>query len=225
MEHSTEFKRELRLLNVEASMLAFADLVALKYKDVDAFKLCYPEYSQYPEKNQQAYMKKILESAKFKKLLDSRKNRIKEGAIPVELEDIELIDGDEVAKEILRSAKAAPKGSKERADLFLRYDEIRQRNTVEPEREETDAINFYFPIKCNQCPLFAKFDEVLHEDVGERVRPDEMVSLIIKAVEKAYPDAKEAYEALHGSSYEKNMKINNEAFEKELRQLKEKYGL
>ena len=101
MEHSTEFKRELKLLNVEASMLAFADLVALKYKDVDAFKLCYPEYMQYPEKNQQAYMKKILESAKFKKLLDSRKNRIKEGAIPVELEDIELIDGDEVAKEIL----------------------------------------------------------------------------------------------------------------------------
>lgn len=225
MEHSTEFKRELKLLNVEASMLAFADLVALKYKDVDAFKLCYPEYSQYPEKNQQAYMKKILESAKFKKLLDSRKNRIKEGAIPVELEDIELIDGDEVAKEILRSAKAAPKGSKERADLFLRYDEIRQRNTVEPEQEETDAINFYFPIKCRQCPLFAKFEEVLHEDVGERVRPYEMAALISKAVEKAYPDAKEAYEALHGSSYDKDMKLNNEDFEKELRQLKEKYGL
>lgn len=225
MEHSTEFKRELKLLNVEASMLAFADLVALKYKDVDAFKLCYPEYMQYPEKNQQAYMKKILESAKFKKLLDSRKNRIKEGAIPVELEDIELIDGDEVAKEILRSAKAAPKGSKERADLFLRYDEIRQRNPVEPEQEETDAINFYFPIKCNQCPLFAKFEEVLHEDVGERVRPYEMAALISKAVEKAYPDALEAYKILHGRSYEHDMKLNNEDFERELRQLKEKYGL
>lgn len=226
MEHSTEFKRELRLLNVEASMLAFADLVALKYKDVDAFKLCYPEYSQYPEKNQQAYMRKILESAKFKKLLDSRKNRIKEGAIPVELEEIELIEGEEIAKEILRSAKAAPVGSKERADLFLRYEEIMQRNKVEPESEETEESPIhYLPLKCNQCPLYAKFNEIMFEKNGEHVRPDEMTSIISKAVELAYPDALEAYKILHGRSYEHDMKLNNEDFERELRQLKEKYGL
>lgn len=226
MEHSIEFRREIKKLNVEASMLAFADLVALKYKDVDAFKLCYPEYSQYPEKNQQAYMRKILESAKFKKLLDSRKSRIKEGAIPVELEEIELIEGEEIAKEILRSAKTAPVGSKERADLFLRYEEIIQRNKVEPESGDTEESPIlYLPLKCSQCPLYAKFNEIMFEKNGEHIRADEMTSIISKAVELAYPDALEAYKILHGRSYEHDMKLNNTDFERELRQLKEKYGL
>ena len=226
MEHSLEFKRELRKLNVEASMLAFADLMALKYKDVDAFKLCYPEYMQYPDKNQQAYMKKILESAKFRKLLEDRKSRIKESAIPVELEEIELIEGEEIAKEILRSAKAAPVGSKERADLFLRYEEIMQRNKVEPESEEIEEnIKHYLPLKCNQCPLYAKFNEIMFERNGEHVRPEEMTFIISHAVKIAYPDTLEAYQLLHGRKYEKDMRIDNVAFERELHQLKEKYGI
>ena len=225
MDYSIEFRRELKKLNVEASMLAFADLMALKYKDVDAFKLCYPEYMQYPEKSQQAYMKKIIESAKFRKLLEDRKSRIKESALPVELEEIELIDGDEVAKEILRSAKAAPKGSKERADLFLRYDEIRQRNTVEPKQEETEEPHFFFPIKCSQCPLFAKFSEVMKEDVGAKVRPEEMTSIISQTVKLAYPDAKKAYEILHGRNYDNDIRIGNGEFEKELQRLKKRFGI
>lgn len=227
MEHSTEFKRELKKLDVDAALLACADLIALGYNDIDAYILLFPDELKLnlPEKQQRVIIDKKFSSSKFKKILEARITRVKENAIPVKLEEIELIDGDEVAKEILRSAKAAPKGSKERADLFLRYDEIRQRNTVEPEQEETDAINFYFPIKCSQCPLFAKFNEVLHKDVGEKVRPDEMAALIGKVVEKAYPDAKEAYEALHGRNYDKDMKLNNEAFEREMRQLRAKYGI
>lgn len=227
MEHSTEFKRELKKLDVDAALLACADLIALGYNDIDAYILLFPDELKLnlPEKQQRVIIDKKFSSSKFKKILEARITRVKENAIPVKLEEIELIDGDEVAKEILRSAKAAPKGSKERADLFLRYDEIRQRNTVEPEQEETDAINFYFPIKCSQCPLFAKFNEVLHKDVGEKVRPDEMAALIVKVVEKAYPDAKEAYESLHGRNYDKDMKLNNEAFEREMRQLRAKYGI
>lgn len=227
MEHSIEFRRELKKLNVDAALLACADLIALGYKDIDAYMLLFPEELKLnlPEKQQRVIIDKKFGSAKFKKLLADRISRVKESAIPVELDEVELIDGDEVAKEILRSAKAAPVGSRERADLFVKYSELQQRNTVEPEQEDTDAINFYFPIKCSQCPLFAKFNDVLHEDVGERVRPDEMVSLISKAVEKAYPDAKEAYEALHGSNYDKDMKLSNEAFEREMRQLRAKYGI
>lgn len=227
MEHSTEFKRELKKLDVDAALLACADLIALGYNDIDAYILLFPDELKLnlPEKQQRVIIDKKFSSSKFKKILEARITRVKENAIPVKLEEIELIDGDEVAKEILRSAKAAPKGSKERADLFLRYDEIRQRNTVEPEQEETDAINFYFPIKCSQCPLFAKLNEVLHKDVGEKVRPDEMAALIGKVVEKAYPDAKEAYESLHGRNYDKDMKLNNEAFEREMRQLRAKYGI
>lgn len=227
MEHSIEFRRELKKLNVDAALLACADLIALGYKDVDAYMLLFPDELKLnlPEKQRRVIIDKKFGSAKFKKLLADRISRVKESAIPVELDEVELIDGDEVAKEILRSAKAAPKGSKERADLFLRYDEIRQRNTVEPEQEDTEAINFFFPIKCSQCPLFAKFSEVMQKDIGAKVRPEEMTSIISQAVKLAYPDALEAYKILHGRNYEHDMKLNNEDFERELRQLKEKYGL
>lgn len=227
MEHSIEFRRELKKLNVDAALLACADLIALGYKDVDAYMLLFPDELKLnlPEKQRRVIIDKKFGSAKFKKLLADRISRVKESAIPVELDEVELIDGDEVAKEILRSAKAAPKGSKERADLFLRYDEIRQRNTVEPKQEETEEPHFFFPIKCSQCPLFAKFSEVMKEDVGAKVRPEEMTSIISHAVKLAYPDALEAYKILHGRSYEHDMNLNNEDFERELRQLKEKYGL
>lgn len=197
MDHSIEFRREIKKLNVEASMLAFADLMAVGYKDVDAFKLCYPEYMQYPENQQKTIKNKMLDSAKFRKLLAARKSRIEEKAIPVELEEVKLIEGDEVAKEILRSAKAAPVGSKERADLFLRYEEIIQRNKVEPESDDTDNINFFFPLKCNQCPFYSIFEKMMNDD-GESIRPVEMEAIIRKTVEKAYTNIKEAYNNLHG---------------------------
>lgn len=197
MDYSIEFRRELKKLNVEASMLAFADLMAVGYKDVDAFKICYPDYMTYPDNQQKVIMNKMLDSVKFKKLFVSRKSRIEENTIPVELEEVKLIDGDEVAKEILRSAKAAPVGSKERADLFLRYDDIRQRNSVNLESDETDSINFMLPLKCSQCPLYAKFKEMVHKETGITIRPDEMDAIIRVAIEKAYPKAFESYMILH----------------------------
>ena len=228
MEHSIEFRRELKKLNVDAALLACADLIALGYKDIDAYMLLFPEELKLnlPEKQQRVIIDKKFGSAKFKKLLADRISRVKESAIPVELEEIELIEGEEIAKEILRSAKAAPVGSKERADLFLRYEEIMQRNKVEPESEETEESPIhYLPLKCNQCPLYAKFKEIMFEKNGEHVRPEEMTSIISKAVELAYPDALEAYKILHGRSYEHDMKMNNEDFERELRQLRAKYGI
>lgn len=227
MEHSIEFRRELKKLNVDAALLACADLIALGYKDVDAYMLLFQDELKLnlPEKQRRVIIDKKFASAKFKKLLADRINRVKESAIPVELDEVELIDGDEVAKEILRSAKAAPKGSKERADLFLRYDEIRQRNTVEPKQEETEEPHFFFPIKCSQCPLFAKFSEVMKEDVGAKVRPEEMTSIISQTVKLAYPDAKKAYEILHGRNYDNDIRIGNGEFEKELQRLKKRFGI
>ncbi len=211
MEHSIKLRRELKKLNVDAALLACADLMALGYEDIDAYILLFPDELKLnlPEKQRRVIIDKKFGSAKFKKLLAARKSRIKESAIPVELEDVELIEGDEVAREILRSAKSAPIGSKERADLFMRYDEIRQRNIVEPEQDETDNINFVFPLKCSMCPFYASFNEMLYDDVGKEIRPLEMDSIIRKAVKMAYPDAVEAYNALHCNSYKSDMKNVN----------------
>lgn len=209
MEHSLSFRKEAKKLNVSESMLAMADLMSVGYKDIDAYKICFPENATYPDKQQKSIMENMLASAKFRKLLDVRKTRVKESAIPVELDEVSLIDDDEVAKEILRSAMSAPIGSKERAELLIRYSDIRQRNAVDDsDNDGTNAIQFFFPIKCNQCPLLKALNDLRKEYNEPEVQAVEMDGLIRKAVEEAYPDAAEAYEKLHGRTHKEDIQIS-----------------
>ena len=207
VEHTIAFNRELKKYNTVEQMLVMADLMSVGHEAVDAYIIAYPENRQYPEKQDRAIMEQILASAKFKKLLDVRKSRIKDGAaVPVSLEETELIDTDEVAKEILRSAKSAPIGSKERADLFLRYDDIMQRNkVVDVEEDILRDIQFVFPLKCYQCPLFVEMNKVREESEQPQVPPDEMDAIIRKSLEKSGKTIGEIFNAIHGSNIaEKN---------------------
>lgn len=179
VEHSIAFNREVKKYNTIGQMLVMADLMSVGHEAVDAYIIAYPENRQYPEKQDRAIMEQILASAKFKKLLEARKERIKNGAaVPVSLEETDLIDSDEVAKEILRSAKSAPIGSKERADLFLRYDEIMQRNKVDVDEDSTNSINFFFPIKCDQCPLFKVWNEKRVEHGEQKINAEEIGTIL-----------------------------------------------
>ena len=207
VEHSIAFNRELKKYNTIGQMLVMADLMSVGHEAVDAYIIAYPENRQYPENQDRAIMEHILASAKFQKLLEVRKSRIKDGAaVPVSLEETELIDTDEVAKEILRSAKSAPIGSKERADLFLRYDDIMQRNKVDVEDTELmKDIQFALPLKCYQCPLFIELNKVREECEQSQVPPIEMDAIIRKSLEKSGKTVAEIYRAIHGVSIdEKN---------------------
>lgn len=205
MEHSISFKKELKKLNVAEQMLVMADLMSVGHNAVDAYVIAYPENQELPEKQNKGILDNILASAKFKKLLDNRKTRVKDGsAVPVQLEDIELIEGDEVAKEILRSAKSSPVGSKERAELFMRYDEIRNRNNAEPTEEATDNINFYFPIKCSSCPLLSGLNKMLEEKGDEKIPPIEMDSIIRESLRLSGKTVKQIHKAIHGTDPEKS---------------------
>lgn len=209
MEHTLAFRKEAKKLNVAESMLAMADLMAVGYKDIDAYKICYAENMQYPERQQKSIMESIIASAKFRKLLDARKTRVKESAIPVELDEVSLIDDDDVAKEILRSAMSAPVGSKERAELLIRYSDLRQRNAVDDsEKDGSDTVSFALPLKCNMCPLYVQFNKMAQEDNLGTIQPVEMQKIIDTAVKIAYPDAKKAYEILHGTPYDEAVKIS-----------------
>ena len=77
VEHTIAFNRELKKYNTVEQMLVMADLMSVGHEAVDAYIIAYPENRQYPEKQDRAIMEQILASAKFKKLLDVRKSRIK----------------------------------------------------------------------------------------------------------------------------------------------------
>ena len=196
MELSKQKQTEAKKLNVTIQYLAMADLMSIGYSEQDAYTIAFPENEALASQQNDSIRKSIVESTKFKKLLDNRKQRVKDGvATPVELEDVELVGTEEVLKEILRSAKQQPVGSKERADLYAKYNDIKKENEQGTE-DETDAINFYFPAKCSQCPLLYAYNEEAKkckDEKGNIIRPVEM-GRVIKLSHKIIQAALDAEE-------------------------------
>lgn len=188
MELSKQKITEAKKLNVTVQYLVMADLMAVGYSENDAYIIAYPENEGLSVQQNNSIRTNIVESVKFKKLLDNRRTRVKDGvAAPVMLDEVELVGTEEVMKEILRSAKQQPVGSKERADLFAKYNEIKTKNEQGVE-DDTDNINFVFPLKCNQCPLLYSYNEYLKEHGEVEIRAVEMnriMSLSHKIIQAA----------------------------------------
>jgi hypothetical protein len=176
--------------------MVMADLMAIGYSEEDAYTIAYPENEALSVQQNTGVRTNIIESAKFKKLLEARRTRVKDGiATPIQLEEVELVGTEEVLKEILRSAKQQPVGSKERADLYAKYNDIRRENEQGTE-DETDTINFMFPLKCNQCPLLFAYNEEMKKNVndkGDIIRPVEMTR-VIKIAHRIIQASKDAEE-------------------------------
>ena len=178
MELSKQKQTEAKKLNVTSQYLVMADLMAIGYSETDAYAIAYPENIALAAQQSNSIRNNILESVKFKKLLEDRRSRVKEGiAAPVKLDEIELVDTEEVLKEILRSAKQQPVGSKERADLYAKYNDIKKESEQES-TDGTDNINFVFPLKCNQCPLLYAYNDYLKRNNTTEVKPVEMERII-----------------------------------------------
>lgn len=193
MELSKQKQTEAKKLNVTVQYLVMADLMAVGYSENDAYIIAYPENEGLSVQQNNSIRTNIIESVKFKKLLENRRTRVKDGvAAPVMLDEVELVGTEEVMKEILRSAKQQPVGSKERADLFAKYNEIKTKNEQGVE-DDTDNINFVFPLKCNQCPLLYSYNEYLKEHGEVEIRAVEMnrIMSLSHAIIKAAKEAEE----------------------------------
>lgn len=192
MELSRQKQTEAKKLGVSVQYLVLADLMAAGYTEQDAYTIAYPENEALAVRQNASIRTNITGSAKFKKLLEERLKRMKEGTNPVNVDDVQLVDTETVMKEILRSARHQPMGTKERADLFAKYNEIKTKAEQGVE-DETEAISFVFPLKCSQCPLLYSYNEYRKENGETDIKPVEMtriMSLSHKII-KAAIDAEE----------------------------------
>lgn len=181
MELSQQMKKEAKKLGVPESYIIIADLLSIGYSEEDAYKIAYPENAGLSVKQNETIKKSVLTSTKFKNAYSERSANIKSGvSIPISVDDIELVGTDEVLKEILRSAKLQKVGSKERADLFAKYNDIK-RESEQTVTNEQDSIMFAFPIKCYQCPLLHTYNEFRKKNGEKILRPVEMERVIKQA--------------------------------------------
>ena len=181
MELSLSKTTEAKKLKTDVGFMVFADLLSIGYSEMDAYTIAFPEDKASSIQYQTTKRKTTVESARFKQILEERRKKNSSYlSVPSEAAGITLINAEQVAKEILMSAQKQPVGSKERADLMAKYNDIRKENE-QTANDTTEAINFYFPVKCQQCPLFYAYNEQREEQGEEEIRPVEMEGIIRKA--------------------------------------------
>jgi len=188
MELSSSKRQEAKKHGVTVQELLMADLISIGYGEADAYTIAYPEDASLSVTMKQAMRKKITSKITFMELCEKRKlanaNILEFSG---DAKDIELIDNELTAKEILKIAKQMPENSRERGEMFMKYADLTRKNDAVTE-EAMDAITFYFPVKCNQCPLFDTYNAFMRKKKEREVRPVEMDGIIresAKIMEKA----------------------------------------
>lgn len=181
MELSSQKKTEAKKYGVTVQEMIFADLLSIGYGEVDAYIIAYPEDAGLSMQHQTANRKKIMAKMSFRELCEKRKvvnaNFLEFSG---DASDIELIDNELTAKEILKIARQLPQGSKERGEMFMKYADLTRKNDAVTE-EAMDSFKFYFPVKCNQCPLFDEYNIFQRNNKGREIRPVEMEGIIRNA--------------------------------------------
>lgn len=178
-------------MNATPQYVLLADLMSIGYSEIDAYTIAYPENEALSVQQNKGIRENILSSAKFKKVFDERCQHIRSGvAIPENMDELQLIETEEVLKEILRSARNQPIGSKERADLFAKYNDIKK-ESEQSANEESDSISFFFPLKCNMCPLLYAYNEYMKKHGENGLKPVEIdrVMRLSRTIIKAATDA------------------------------------
>lgn len=191
MELSKQRQQEARKLDVTVQYMVMADLCVLGYSEADAYTVAFPENAALAVQQNQSIRRNITESAKFKRLVEARRERFHENAkSSVPAGEIELIGAEETAREILKVAQKMEQGSKERGEMFMKYADLIRKNEQGSE-DVTEAISFGLPLKCNQCPLLYSYNEQMRKDGGQEIRPVEM-ERVIRLARRTIHDATES---------------------------------
>lgn len=167
-----------------------ADLLSIGYSNEDAYAIAFPGDAVLSKDILKANIYALINKVKFKQLCDIRREK-NAGFLSVtnEAEELELISPEDVAKEILLAAKKQVIGSKERADLMAKYNDIRNENKKDIKDPNNDPVQFFFPIACEKCPLLQRYNQFLkNRNEGKpkdqwdvEVKPDEMQRIIESA--------------------------------------------
>lgn len=181
MEISVPKRTEAKKLGHErVEDLVYADLRVLGYSENDAFAVAYNSiYGSLAGNAYASARNSVANDKKIKRLIAKRMEQHKEVASIV-TEDEELMDKTKTARLIMQAAMKQPYDSKERIEGLMKYADIMGYKREEADENGEETIHFFFPLKCNQCPLLQSYNEEM-EKQGKGIRPIEMGAVIDKA--------------------------------------------
>lgn len=184
MDVSKNLEDKAKKYGASVRELIMADLVGIGYTENDAYAIAYNGVTPMQVYQIREAREKALKKAGYKRALSARlEQQGMSEHLPTDGED-ELIDKRKTAKLIMNAALKQPNDSKERIEGLMKYADIMGYKRDTEDVDTTESISFFFPLKCNQCPLLIAYNE----SVKDKIRPVEMGRII----EMAQPIIKKA---------------------------------
>lgn len=174
MYYSRNIEKTAEKYKAKPEEVICADLMCIGYSETDAFNVSHFKILAADPDRNEARMKSLVKSAKFKKIKAERRKMIFGDVAEQDTSD--LIDKVQTARLIMRAAMKQQPDSKERIEGLMKYSDLMGFKREETDGDATDYINFFFPLKCDQCPLLQAYNE---SHKGNEISPVEMNAIVL----------------------------------------------
>lgn len=155
MELSARLKKEAEKRGMPAETLLMADLMAIGYTENEAYNIAYTSNAILSKKQNVSIRENITSTPDYEALVRERQTIIGERlGVPSATTSgsTEQLSKDEVASQLRRQIELLPDGSKEKADVLMKYADLFSYKKEEPKNEEEDVIRVWVPLTCDICP-------------------------------------------------------------------------
>lgn len=155
MELSARLKKEAEKRGMPAETLLMADLMAIGYTENEAYNIAYTSNAILSKKQNVSIRENITSTPDYEALVRERQTIIGERlGVPSATTSgsTEQLSKDEVASQLRRQIELLPDGSKEKADVLMKYADLFSYKKEEPKNEEEDVIRVWIPLTCDICP-------------------------------------------------------------------------
>lgn len=153
MELSARLKREADRYKVPAQTIVMADLMAIGYTENEAYSIAYSENAALTKQQNISIRENVVNAVGFADLLRERTRQIK-GVAPIGgPKDVKAqLSKDEVASQLRAQIELLPDGSKEKADVLMKYADLFAMKKEEKKAEDDEIIRIWMPLTCDICP-------------------------------------------------------------------------
>lgn len=161
MEYSPRLKREADKHKVPAQTIVMADLMAIGYTESEAYNIAYSENAALTRQQNISIRENITQSIGFADLVKSRQ-RAAGRAETYEAHEpgsiMPQMTKDEVASQLRAQIELLPDGSKEKADVLMKYADLFSYKKEEKKGEDEEIIRIWMPLTCDICPFKKRYE-------------------------------------------------------------------
>lgn len=158
MEYSKRLKDEAKGYNVPVQTLIMADLIAIGYSANEAYTVAYQCNTTFSQERNITIRQNIMSSPGFSDLVRDRSAKIGRYDIPEDGEVRSQYSKEEIASMLRKQIENLPDGSKEKADVLMKYADLFSYKKEEKKAEEEDIIRVWLPLTCDICPYKKNYE-------------------------------------------------------------------